>query len=173
MFFHSIVRVDNKINVGEQINSIFENEKYIIFPIVSPKSEIGIFLINPENSVFLSEYSGDYADIVYISEDSHGNYSEFIKKVLNLIEENTKAELNEPAIIIFDKDKSQIIIFDNFAKSGVQDFKKLLIQMIDALRSKRPFTNLKILKAKAAIDLKNVVTTLISLIKDAIIISHG
>lgn len=173
MYFHSIVRIQKDESLNDKIGTLFNDGKFVIFPIVLPQSEIGQYLLMEENSVFLSEYSGQSADIIYLAEKNEEAYGKFIRKVLDLIAEKSDIKLTEPAFLVFSPDKSKLIVFDSFSKKDVEDFKRLLIKMIDAIRSKRPFPNLKLLRAKASIDLKEVVSTLITFIKDAILISQG
>ncbi|MBK8511683.1 MAG: hypothetical protein IPL56_05425 [Saprospiraceae bacterium] len=115
MFFHNITKIHRKEDVTEILDTIFSENKDIIIPLVSPNTIFGKFLLEDKNTEFLSEYSGDNINIVYLAKNNIDKYALFIRKIISLIEEYSSKNLEEPSIIVFNKERKMYISLMNLA----------------------------------------------------------
>lgn len=169
MHFYSLVRINNKTELVNQIE--LKNDTFLIFPLINPHSEVGqsISLNKNEAFTFLSQYSGDDVNIMYLAENKENEYSSFVKKIFDIIDDNEHSKIDEPCLLVFTPNQNKLYIFEIPDQDNLSEVLKLFNQIIDAARSKNPDMSFKFLKTKRRIDIKSVIKEAFKIIKDVVL----
>ncbi len=154
MFFHRIERLKDD-HWKEEVSAALMGEAFTVIPLVEPGSATGQFLMDKNESKFISNYSGDKVGIFYIGEELKTEFQHFISHIHLELLDFSGSDKIEPGILVIFPRKERLITIEIDAADNPRRFRVILFQLIDTLKSKEPLKNINLLKCEVTALLDN------------------
>jgi hypothetical protein len=146
MFFHRIERLSDGDRMKENISGALNDRHYTVIPLVKPGSAVGKYLMDPEQSAIISDYSGTHINIFYTGENLKSEFDQFMIHIFSEIGNISGAKINAPGLLIFFPQKEHLVNIEVAVEDDPKKFRVVMFQLIDALESSDPLKNVKRLK---------------------------
>lgn len=146
MFFHRIERLTDGDGMKENISEALDDSHYTVIPLVKPGSAVGKYLMDPEQSEIISNYSGANVNIFYPGEDLKAKFDQFMIHIFSEIGNISGEKINAPGLLIFFPQKEHLVSIEVAVEDDPKKFRVVMFQLIDALESSDPLKNINRLK---------------------------
>lgn len=147
MFFHRIERLDNMDDATKElISEVLKGHHYTIIPLVKPGCAVGEYLMDREQSEFISKYSGKDVTIFYTDKKMKGRFDQFMAHIFSEVRKISGEDIKEPGLLIFFPHKERVVIIEVAVQDEPRKFRTVMFQLIDALQSGDPPKNITRLK---------------------------
>ena len=146
MFFHRIERLTDGDRMKETISAALDDRHYTVIPLVKPGSAVGKYLMDPEQSAIISDYSGTHVNIFYTGENLKTEFDQFMIHIFSEIGKISREKINAPGLLIFFPQKEHLVNIEVAVENDPKKFRVVMFQLIDALESSEPLKNVNRLK---------------------------
>lgn len=146
MFFHRIERLSNADTMKETITDALDGRHYTVIPLVSPYGAAGKYLMDENQSEYLSKYSGSRVNIFYPGEDMKTAFAQFREHIFAEIRDMAGEETSEPGLLVFFPQKKHLVNITVAEEDDWEEFRSMLYLLIDALESGDPLKNINRIK---------------------------
>lgn len=142
MYFHRIVRLKDVESAEPYISDETGDEVARIFPLVSPESELGQWLLDANETAYIHELSGDWVELIYIDADVKSEYPtllSFLKKRL----EADGLEFSDSVLVVSLKAENRLIVVDLQTVSETRELQAVIAKILAAAKSEHALTEIQ------------------------------